>query len=57
MELMQGYVKENGAVGVDDLDRWPIDSDAVNFLSRTTSATSVAELMGVSSSSVSCAVI
>jgi hypothetical protein len=54
---MQGYVKEDGAVGVDDLRRWPIDSDAVNFLSQTTSATSVAELMKVSSSSVSCAVI
>jgi hypothetical protein len=45
MELMQGYVKEDGAVGVDDLHRW--DSDAVGFLSETTSATSVHELMKV----------
>ncbi|OCK91215.1 uncharacterized protein K441DRAFT_220440 [Cenococcum geophilum 1.58] len=41
MELMQGYVKEERAVGVDDLRRWPSDSDAVGFLSETTSATSV----------------
>jgi hypothetical protein len=48
MELMQGYVKEDGAVGVDDLLRWPSDSHAVGFLSATTSASSVDELMKVS---------
>jgi len=47
MELMQGYIKEDEAVGVDDLRRWPSDSDAVGFLSQTTSATLVAELMEV----------
>ncbi|KAH7111053.1 kinase-like domain-containing protein [Dendryphion nanum] len=45
MELMQGYVKDDGAIGVDDLHRWPDGSDAVGFLSETTSACSVGELM------------
>jgi hypothetical protein len=48
MELMQKHVKEDGAVGVDDLRQWPSDSDAVGFLSETTSASSVIELMKVS---------
>ncbi|KAF2806325.1 uncharacterized protein BDZ99DRAFT_523783 [Mytilinidion resinicola] len=43
MELMQGYAKGDGAVGVDDPGRW--NSDAVSVLSATTSATSVDELM------------
>ncbi|KAF2195726.1 hypothetical protein K469DRAFT_535857, partial [Zopfia rhizophila CBS 207.26] len=43
MELMQGYVKDDGVVGVDDLDRW--DSDALDFLLETTSITLVNELM------------
>lgn len=47
MELMQGYIKEEGAIGVDDLTRWPSDSKAVDFLSQTTSATSSAALMKV----------
>ena len=42
---MQGYVKEDGAVGLDGLHRW--NADAVDFLSETTSATSVHELMKV----------
>jgi hypothetical protein len=46
MELMQKYVKEN--VGIDDPARWPIDSNAVDFLSSTTSARSVMELRKVS---------
>ena len=50
--LMQGYLKEDGAVGVDDLVRWPLDSDAVKFLSQTTSITSIAELMKVGSNFV-----
>ncbi|KAH7330038.1 hypothetical protein BKA65DRAFT_527718 [Rhexocercosporidium sp. MPI-PUGE-AT-0058] len=45
MELMQKYVKEDGAVGVDDLHRWPSNSDAVGFLSATTSTASAAELL------------
>ena len=28
MEFMQTYDKNDGVVGVDDLDRWPVDSDA-----------------------------
>jgi hypothetical protein len=52
MELMQKYVKDRGAVGVDDLHRWPSDSKAVRFLSETTSATSVERLMKVSGGSV-----
>ena len=46
MELMQKYVKEN--VGIDDPARWAIDSNAVDFLSSTTSARSVMELTQVS---------
>ena len=52
MELMQKYVKDGGAVGVDDLRRWPSDSKAVGFLSETTSATSVDRLMNVSEGSI-----
>lgn len=47
MELMQKYVKDDGKVGVDDLALWPSDSNAVGFLSATTSATSVNELIKV----------
>ena len=47
MELMQKYVKEGGAVGIDDLRRWHSGSDAIGFLSATTSATSAAELLKV----------
>jgi hypothetical protein len=47
MELMQGYSKENGAVGIDDLNRWQPDSYAVQFLSDTTSST-IQELLDVS---------
>ena len=46
MELMQGYVKEEGTTGVDDPSRW--SSDVLDFLSRTTSAASVKDLMKVS---------
>ncbi|OBT51889.1 hypothetical protein VE04_09289 [Pseudogymnoascus sp. 24MN13] len=38
MELMQKYTQENGAVSVENLDRWPSDSNAVTFLSKITSA-------------------
>jgi hypothetical protein len=48
MELMQKYTQDNGAVGVENLNRWPSDSDAVAFLSETTSATSACELRKVS---------
>jgi hypothetical protein len=45
---MQKYVFDNGAVGIEDLDRWFSNSDAVGFLSATTSASSADELMNVS---------
>ena len=45
MELMQGYAKEGGAVGVDNLDRW--SASAVSFLSDTVSAASAEELAKV----------
>jgi hypothetical protein len=47
MELMQKYVKEDGAIGIDNLRRWHSSSDAVGFLSATTSAVSAAELLKV----------
>ena len=47
MELMQKHVKDDGAVGVDDLKLWPSDSNAVDFLSATTSATTVDVLLEV----------
>jgi len=42
---MQGYAKDDGAIGIDDLHRWPLGSAAVGFLSETTSASSVTELI------------
>lgn len=48
MELMEKCTKDDEAIGVEDLNRWPFDSDAVGFLSATTSASSVNELMKVS---------
>jgi hypothetical protein len=53
MVLMQKNTKEDGAVGVDDLGRWPYDSHAVGFLAQTTSASSVNELAKVSQTLVS----
>ena len=47
MDLMQGYRKEDGVVGVGDVVRWPLDSNAVRFLAQTTSTTSIANLMEV----------
>ena len=43
MKLMQKYIKADG-VGVDNRERWPINSPAINFLSATTSAESIEEL-------------
>ncbi|KAJ5743379.1 hypothetical protein N7533_010481 [Penicillium manginii] len=37
MELMQKYVKEDGAVGIDNLDRWRSCPAAIEFLCATTS--------------------
>lgn len=47
MVLMQKYEKVDGVVGVDDLDRWPIDSDAFGFLSATSSTGSIEVLKQV----------
>lgn len=46
---MQKYTQENGAIGVENLARWPADSEAVAFLSATTSAASAYELKKVCS--------
>ncbi|KAI3281372.1 hypothetical protein DTO002I6_9871 [Penicillium roqueforti] len=44
MRLMQKYDKDQGVVGVIDLERWPIDSAAVGFLSATETAGSIKSL-------------
>ncbi|KAJ5343507.1 uncharacterized protein N7506_003331 [Penicillium brevicompactum] len=44
MRLMQKYDKDQGVVGVNDLERWPIDSAAVGFLSATETAGSIKSL-------------
>ncbi|KAI1829880.1 hypothetical protein DTO027I6_9239 [Penicillium roqueforti] len=44
MRLMQKYDKDQGVVGVNDLERWPIDSAAVGFLSATETAESIKSL-------------
>lgn len=49
MELMQKYVKDDGAIGIDNLDRWRNRSAAIEFLSATTSAGSFEELKKVCS--------
>ena len=48
MQLMQKYSKEDGVVGVDDLQRWPVDSKAFGFLSATTSVPTITALQKVS---------
>lgn len=48
MELMQKYVKDDGMVGVDDVDRWPVDSDAFGFLSAISTTESIETLKQVS---------
>jgi hypothetical protein len=47
MELMQKYVKDDGAVGIDDLERWQACPAAIEFLSAITSASSFEELKNV----------
>ena len=46
MNLMQGYEKKSGAIGLDDPSAWSLE--AITFLSDTTSAASVQELANVS---------
>ncbi|KAJ5443129.1 hypothetical protein N7445_004242 [Penicillium cf. griseofulvum] len=47
MELMQKYAKDDGAVGIDDLERWSACPAAIEFLSAITSASSFEELKNV----------
>lgn len=47
MELMQKYVKDDGAVGIDDLGRWQACPAAIELLSAITSASSFEELKNV----------
>jgi hypothetical protein len=55
MRLMQKNGKDQGVVSVNDLERWPIDSAAIEFLSATETAESIRSLRNVSSpSKVSC---
>jgi hypothetical protein len=39
MALMQKHEKNGGIAGVEDLDRWPVDSDAFEFLSAASTET------------------
>lgn len=50
MQLMQKYDKADGTIGVDDLQRWPMDSAAKGFLSASGSAVSLEVLKQVSHS-------
>ena len=45
MELIQGYVKDNGAVGIDKPELWEFNT--LRFLSDTTSVSKVGELLKV----------
>ena len=47
MLLMQKYRSDNGDLGIEDTQRWPLDSDAVQFLTETNAAKSAQELMKV----------
>ncbi|KAJ5976533.1 hypothetical protein N7481_010240 [Penicillium waksmanii] len=44
MELTHKYIKEDGAVGIDNLDRWRTYPAAIEFLCATASASSFEEL-------------
>jgi hypothetical protein len=47
MLLMQKYHSDNGDLGIKDTQRWPLDSDAVQFLTETSAAKPVQVLMKV----------
>ncbi|KAJ5998183.1 hypothetical protein N7522_009843 [Penicillium canescens] len=47
MELMQNYAKDDGVVGIDDLERWSTCPAAIEFLSAITLASSFEELKKV----------
>jgi hypothetical protein len=48
MKLMQKYAKDDGAIGIENLNRWSANSEPVNFLSMTRFADSIDELKQVS---------
>jgi hypothetical protein len=48
MQLMQKCGKEASIIGVEDLERWPIESAAVGFLSASGTAASLETLKKVS---------
>lgn len=52
MLLMQKYHSDNGDLGIEDTQRWSLDSDAVQFLIETNAAKPTHELIKVSSSIV-----
>uniref|UniRef100_A0A093VPY0 Serine/threonine-protein kinase CST20 n=1 Tax=Talaromyces marneffei PM1 TaxID=1077442 RepID=A0A093VPY0_TALMA len=47
MELMEKNAKKKGTTGVNDLKRWPVDSNAVKFLAAIDSVSTVDELRKV----------
>ncbi|ODM24143.1 hypothetical protein SI65_01733 [Aspergillus cristatus] len=47
MLLMQKYAKADGAIGIDDIKRWPVESNSVQFLSTTTSVATIEDLKKV----------
>lgn len=47
VELMEKRPIYDSVTGVTDLARWPLESDAVNFLAATTSADSIDHLRKV----------
>lgn len=47
MQMMQKYVKEDKKTGIDDVERWPCDSSATQFLSSVASGLSIEELRRV----------
>jgi hypothetical protein len=48
MRLMQKYEKNDGLLGIDNMDRWPLDSLSVGFLTAVESVHSVKALEQVS---------
>ncbi|KAH8431726.1 uncharacterized protein LDX57_009381 [Aspergillus melleus] len=41
---MQKYVKADGAIEIDNVDRWSVGSEPVEFLSATASVVTIEEL-------------
>jgi hypothetical protein len=54
IELIQKYIKDNSAIRVEDLDRWPSNSNVVRFLFITTSVPLLDDLLKVS---INCCVL